>query len=147
MKAKDVIIAFCKKKRDLIKKATGYSDYVTEKDLTEIQKWPVIECERIATYLTNRITKNLVGNDKHICPWCILKGISWVNCRDCEYSERHGDCGDSTSTYAAILQQALLMNVVDNAGQDTDWGAASIIAISGVLKGLEKFIQENPVEK
>lgn len=112
--AKRAIIAFLKKKDELLKQldpeAYSKSPYLVPEDIKEIEMWKDNECARV-------VWKMRPYNDMLFCPWCICQAFDMnfdtKACGSCGYGIRHGKCTDESSTYSTLTggKDALVMQL------------------------------------
>ena len=100
------LVSFVIYKGKIIEEGTGIK-YFNRDDITEINRWPDMECQRIYLLLKNNIVRHdAYGAFTNTCIWCIKHS---GKCTDCGYGNRHGKCLYQFSLYMKYRKKAITL--------------------------------------
>lgn len=121
LKSKQKIIAFMKRKSEIIEKETGCV-YFNELDEKTIKNWSLKVCDDVLSDM------GVFFGDIYSCPFCLRVKFHLKSdvCRLCAYGKRHGICTEPDSLYQELkginhyildykyeLKEILLTGVID----------------------------------
>jgi hypothetical protein len=95
-------------------------DYITKKDIEEIDIWPERICKKIYKYIVDFIytiddTDKIIFNIK-TCPWCLYDyyNFGYDSCIGCVYGKRHGICYKDDSDYKKFVNSGAFSSLSIN---------------------------------
>ena len=95
MTYQEKLIMFVQLKNEIIEKESGIK-YINEIDIGDIERWLEKTCKKIYKELIQTIQKGACRLKTSTCIWCLKYEEI---CFHCTYADRHGRCGNGSSSY------------------------------------------------
>jgi hypothetical protein len=100
------LVKFCSIQNEELEKL-GYKPIFTDEDIINIATTLTIEqtiyvVSKMTEMILYDLSNDMVPEDDHIMPWCILTD---GDCDKCKYGEKHGLCSEKESDYRKLTNQ------------------------------------------